>query len=77
MGNIVKHVTLPGVRLAPGVFMRANVGGFAKIGRARVLCCVQVTRLHQDPVGYAVVDVAAVVIGVRWERSRERIDPGA
>ena len=57
--------------------MRANVGGFAKIGRARILRCVQVSHVHQDPVRYAIVDVAAVVVGAGWERSGERIDPRA
>ena len=53
-----------GMRLAPSVFMRADVGGFAKIGRTRISRRHQVTRLHQDSVRHAVVDVAAVVVGV-------------
>ena len=77
MGNVVKHVALRGMRLAPVVFMRANVGRFAKVGRARILRCDQVTRLHHDPVGYPVVDVAAVIVRVRWEGSCEWIYPGA
>ena len=31
IGEIVEHVALRGMRLAPRVFMRGNVGGFAKI----------------------------------------------
>ena len=41
--------------MAPRVFMRAKVGGFAKIGRSRILAWHQITRLHQDPVRYAVM----------------------
>ena len=77
VGEIVKHVAFRRMRLAPGVFMRADVGGFAIIGRAWIPPWDQVTRFHQDPVRYAVVDMAAVVVRVRWERSRERIDPRA
>ena len=35
-----------GMRLAPGIFMRGNIGGFAKIGGARILCCVQVAHVQ-------------------------------
>ena len=31
IGEIVEHVALVGMRLAPGEFMRGNVRGFAKI----------------------------------------------
>ena len=54
-----------------------KVGGFAKIGRARISPWHQITRLHQDSVRYAVMNVPAVIVGVRRERSGERIDPGA
>ena len=64
------------MRLAPSIFMRADVGGFAKIGRARIPPWHQITRLHQYSVRYAVVGMTAVVVGIRWERSSERIDPG-
>ena len=50
IGEIVKHVALAGMRLAPGVFMRSNVGGFAKIGRTRILSCVQISHVNQNPV---------------------------
>jgi len=75
VGEIVKHVALIWMRLAPGEFMRADVGGFAIIGRTWVIARNQVACFHQDPVRHAVVHVAAVVVGVRWERAGERIDP--
>jgi len=75
--SIVVHVALARMTLAPRVFVRNDVFRFGKIQSALVLGRNQVTRFHQDPVRYAVVDVAAVVVGVRWERARERIDPRA
>ena len=79
MGEIVKHVALVGMRLAPRIFMRADVGGFTKIGRARILLGVQVSHVNQDPMRHAVVNVGrvGVIIGGRWEGSGERIDPGS
>ena len=65
------------MRLAPGEFMRADVGGLTKVGRARVLRWNQVTSLNPDPVRYTVVAVATVIVGARWERTCERIDPRA
>src|SRR5215471_17679227 len=50
IGNVVKHVALTGMRLAPGEFMRRNVGSFGKIGCALILCCVEVASLYTDPV---------------------------
>ena len=44
--------------------MGAKVGGFAKIGRTRIFAGHQITRLNQDPVRYAIVNVAAMVVGV-------------
>ena len=76
MGEIVKHVALRGMRLAPRIFMWSNVSGFAKVGRARVLRRDDVTRVHQDPVRHRVMVMAAVVVRGRWKTSRERIDPG-
>ena len=58
-----------GMRLAPGIFMRANVGRFAKIGGSRILPWDQITRLNQDPVRHAVMDVAAVIVGSSTERN--------
>lgn len=49
--------------MAPGVFVRANVGRFAKIGRTWILCCVQIANVDPDPVRYAVVVVSVVVVG--------------
>src|SRR4030095_14875540 len=37
IGEIVKHVAFSRVRLAPGVLMRSDVGGFAIIRNARIL----------------------------------------
>jgi hypothetical protein len=48
--EIVKHVALVGMRLAPSVFKGGDIGGFAKIPRARVLSWDQVTRIHKNPV---------------------------
>lgn len=77
VGDIVKHVALARMTLAPGVFMRTNVGGFSKIGCARILRRVQVAGLDPDPVRHAVMVVAAVVVGGRWEGASKGIDPGA
>jgi hypothetical protein len=57
--------------------MRADVGGFAKIARAWIPPWGQVSHVNEDPMGYAIVVVPAVVVGVRWESSGERIDPCA
>lgn len=65
IGEIVKHVALIGMRLAPGVFMRANIGGFAKITRTGIQRCVEVIHVYQDSVGYAVMAMTAVIVGVR------------
>lgn len=77
IGEIIEHVTLSRMRLAPGVFKRGNVSSFAKIGGARILRRDQVTRIHQDPVRYGVMIVTGVVVRVRWESSSEGIDPCA
>ena len=52
------------MRLAPGVFMRANVCRFAEIGGPRVEIGVQVVDFHADPVRHAVMVMAAVVVRV-------------
>jgi len=75
--NIVKHVALVRMTLAPGIFMRANVCGFAKIPGIWIHCCVQVVDLNPDPMRHAVVVVAVVVVGGRWEGASKGIDPGA
>ena len=55
--------------------MRRNIGSFDKIGSALVLCWVEVASLNTDPVRYAVMDVAGVVVSSSWKSSGERIDP--
>ena len=65
------------MRLAPGIFMGTDVGGFAKIAGSRILPWDQITRLHQDPVRHAIMAMAAMIVGSRWKRTRERVDPGA
>ena len=74
--GIVKHVTLVGMRLAPGVLVWTKISGFAEIGCPRILSCVQVTAFNSDPVRHAVVLMAIVVVGGRWKGSGEGIDPG-
>lgn len=72
------------MRLAPGEFARSDVLRFGKIGRAGVLRCVQITGLNSDPVRYAIMHVASVVvrgglpvsISPAGKISRKRIDPG-
>jgi len=63
--------------LAPGVFVWANVCRFAKIACPLIERCVQVANLDPNPVRHAIVVVAAVVVGGRWEGARKGIDPGA
>ena len=61
IGEIVKHVALVRMSLAPGAFMRDDVLRFGKIGHARIATC-QVTRINQNPVRDTVVHVAAVIV---------------
>ncbi len=77
IGDVVIHVALPGMRLAPCVFMRAEVCRFSEVGRIRVEVCIQVVDLDPDPVRHAVMGVAGMIVGARWERAGERIDPCA
>lgn len=37
VGGVIVHVALPGMTLAPGVFMWSQILAFSKISRARVL----------------------------------------
>src|SRR5215831_7763243 len=60
--RVVEHVALAGMRLAPGEFARRDVLCFGKIGRAWVLRCVQITDLNTNPVRYAVMHVAGMVV---------------
>ena len=50
IGNVVIHVALVRMRLAPGVFARGDVLRFGEIGRARILRWVQVAHRHCYPV---------------------------
>ena len=36
VGGVIVHVALPGMRLAPAVFMRGDILRFGKIGRAGI-----------------------------------------
>jgi len=76
VGGVVIHVALPGVSLAPGILVRRYILRFGKIARALIECCIQIIDLHQNPVRYAVVAVATVIIGARWKVTGEWIDPG-
>ena len=62
VGNVVIHVALARMTLAPGVFVWDHVLRFGKIGRTRVLRRDQVTRLHQNSVRRYVMNVAAVIV---------------
>ena len=56
--------------------MRGHVLRFGKIGsRALIECGIQIIDLNQNPVRYAVVAVAAVLIRRRWKVAGEWIDP--
>jgi hypothetical protein len=50
IGDVVVHVALPGMALAPGVFMWANVCRFAKIGRPLIKVLVEIVDFHANPV---------------------------
>jgi len=75
--DVVIHVALVWMRLAPGVFTRGNVSGFGKVARAGVLRWVEIGNVHPDAVRYTIVGVAVVVVCGRREISRERVDPCA
>ena len=64
---IVKHVALVRMCLAPGVFVRADVGGFAIIARAWVLRWDEISHVNQDPVRNPIVVVGTVFVGSVWE----------
>jgi hypothetical protein len=59
--------------------MRSDVLAFRKIDRSNVERGVQITDLNPDPVGYAVVAVAGMVIGnvPGGEGAREGAYPSA
>src|SRR6202043_2578746 len=69
VGRVVIHVALSRVSLAPDVLMRSYVLRFGVIRRARIQRRVQIIGLNTNPVRYAVVCVASVVVCSRWEDS--------
>lgn len=75
--DVVKHVALVRMTLAPRVFMRSKICGFTEIRRIWIQCGVQVVDLDPDPVRHAVVSVAGVIIRGGREGPGERIDPSA
>ena len=77
VGGIVVHVALPGMGLAPGVFVWAQVLHFGVISCAWVQGRVQVATLDQKPVRCPCVRVAGVVQGGRCEGARKGVYPGA
>src|SRR5947208_6465216 len=79
IGDVVVHVALPGISLAPGVFMWSDVLTFSEIGATRILRCVQVAHCHRDPVRRACVSVAGVVGRAwrSWEDAGKGIHPRA
>ena len=62
VGDIVIHVALTRVSLAPGVFVGDHVLCFGKIGSALILRRDQVARFNQNSVRRYVMTVAAVVV---------------
>lgn len=62
VGSIVVHVTFPGMTKAPLIFVRGHILCFGKISRAGIERSVQITNLNPNPVRYAVMVVAVVVI---------------
>lgn len=62
IGNVVKHVALTWVSLAPGIFVLHHVLCFGKIGGAWVLGRDQVARFNQNSVRRHVMIVVRVVI---------------
>ena len=62
--------------------MGSHILGLGEIGRPRILRCVQVIDLNNNPVRYVGVHVSGVIIWRRlrvasWEKAGERIDPRA
>ena len=58
VGDIVIHIALPRVSLAPGVLMRGDVLRLGEIGRARIQRRIQVVHFDQKPVRCAGMRVA-------------------
>ena len=62
IGNVVVHVALPGMRLAPGVLVGSDILGFGEVGRALIQVLVQIIDFNPDPMRYTIVRMAAVVV---------------
>jgi hypothetical protein len=75
VGGVVILVALPGMRLAPVVFMWSDILCFGKIDRPLIEGCVQITGFNKNAVRYAVVGVAVVIVSSRLKDARKRIDP--
>jgi hypothetical protein len=75
--NVVVHIALPGMRLAPCVLVGSDILGFGEVRRALIEVLIQIIDFNPDPMRYAVVRVAAVAVRRGWERAGERIDPCA
>lgn len=75
--EIVKHVALARMRLAPGELMRSDVGSFAVICRAGVLRRIEIRHVREDAMRYPIMVMAAVIISSGWKRAGKRIDPCA
>src|SRR5688572_10452572 len=79
--DVVVHVALAGIRLAPDVFVRGYVLSLGIIGGAHVLSRAQIGDLRQDPVCRAEMRMTAVAVVRRGGiapriNSGERVDPG-
>src|SRR5882724_1871591 len=79
VGEIVKHVALARMRLAPGVFSRRDIVRFGEVARAEILCWNQVARCNCHSMRSTGVIVARMIvwIGVRWENACEWVHPRA
>src|ERR1051325_3798059 len=65
VGDVVVHVTLTRISLAPGVLVRGNVHRFGIIGCAGIQVCGEIANLDQHPVRDYVMGVASVIIRIR------------
>jgi hypothetical protein len=75
VGSVIIHVAFRRVSLAPGILVRGHVLRFDKIARAWVQCGIQIIDLHQNPMRYAIVIVAAVLVRRRWKVAGKWINP--
>lgn len=62
VGDIIIHVTLPGMRLTPGVFAWRDVLCFGEVRGSGILCWIQIAHCHCHPMRGTCVSVAAVVV---------------